>query len=116
MYCKIIDKLARRSVMSEILEINGSVAKVGKDDGSMIEVPIATFHFPDPKVGDKVRVYRDGNTYIVKREESTAGSIVVNDGDRHRINKIAYILLTFFLGFLGVHRFMRGQIGIGIIM
>jgi TM2 domain-containing membrane protein YozV len=102
--------------MSEILEINGSVAKVGKDDGSMVELPIATLHFPDPKVGDKVRVYKDGNNYIVKKEESTASSLVVNDGDRRRINKILYILLTFFVGFLGVHRFMRGQIGIGIIM
>lgn len=102
--------------MSEILEINGNVAKVGKDDGSMIELPIATLHFPDPKVGDKVRVYKDGNTYIVKREESTAGSIVVNDGDRRRINKAVYILITFFLGWLGVHRFMRGQIGLGILM
>ena len=32
-----------------------------------------------------------------------------------RFNKIAYILLTFFLGFLGVHRFIHGQIGIGIV-
>jgi TM2 domain-containing membrane protein YozV len=32
-----------------------------------------------------------------------------------QINKIAYILLTWFLGGLGVHRFIRGQIGIGIL-
>lgn len=102
--------------MSEILEINGNVTKVGKDDGSIIELPIASLHFPDPKVGDKVSIYNDGKIDIVKRDQPTAGSIVVNESDRRRINKIAYILLTLFLGFLGVHRFIRGQIGIGIIM
>ncbi|MEI7918418.1 MAG: TM2 domain-containing protein [Candidatus Saccharibacteria bacterium] len=102
--------------MSEILEINGNTVKVGNDDGSMTELPIATLHFPNPRVGDKVRVYKDGDNYIVKREESIASNIAVNDGDRRRINKIAYILLTFFFGFLGVHRFMRGQVGLGVIM
>ncbi len=34
----------------------------------------------------------------------------------HRVNKVVYILLTFFLGGLGVHRFLRGQIGLGLLM
>jgi TM2 domain-containing membrane protein YozV len=41
---------------------------------------------------------------------------VADESDRRKINKIAYILLTFFLGYLGVHRFMRGQVGLGILM
>lgn len=36
--------------------------------------------------------------------------------DTKRINKVVYILLSFFLGALGVHRFARGQIGLGIFM
>jgi TM2 domain-containing membrane protein YozV len=32
-----------------------------------------------------------------------------------RINKVAYILLTFFFSVIGVHRFMRGQVGLGIL-
>jgi len=32
-----------------------------------------------------------------------------------RVNKVAYILLTFFFGVIGVHRFMRGQVGLGIL-
>jgi TM2 domain-containing membrane protein YozV len=32
-----------------------------------------------------------------------------------RVNKVAYILLTFFFSGIGVHRFMRGQIGLGIL-
>jgi TM2 domain-containing membrane protein YozV len=31
------------------------------------------------------------------------------------MSKVAGILITFFLGFLGVHRFMAGKIGTGII-
>ncbi|MDK8781688.1 TM2 domain-containing protein [Actinotignum timonense] len=32
------------------------------------------------------------------------------------VNKIVYVLLAFFLGGLGVHRFLRGQVGLGIAM
>ena len=32
-----------------------------------------------------------------------------------RVNKVAYILLTFFFSVIGVHRFMRGQVGLGIL-
>lgn len=35
--------------------------------------------------------------------------------DTKTINGIAYFLITWFLGWLGVHRFMRGQIGMGIL-
>ena len=102
--------------MSEILIINDNIVKVGVDDGSVVELPITSFQYSNPRVGDKVRLFKDNDNYIVKREESALGSIVVNDGDRRSINKIAYILLTFFFGCFGVHRFMRGQIGIGILM
>lgn len=35
--------------------------------------------------------------------------------DTKTINGIAYFLITWFLGWLGVHRFMRGQIGMGLL-
>jgi TM2 domain-containing membrane protein YozV len=31
-----------------------------------------------------------------------------------RVNKVAFVLLCFFFGGLGVDRFMRGQVGLGI--
>ncbi|MCL1878611.1 MAG: TM2 domain-containing protein [Defluviitaleaceae bacterium] len=32
-----------------------------------------------------------------------------------RINKITFLVLAFFLGEFGIDRFMRGQIGLGIL-
>ena len=36
--------------------------------------------------------------------------------DRRIVNKVLYILMSFFLGGLGIHRFLRGQVGLGILM
>jgi TM2 domain-containing membrane protein YozV len=36
-------------------------------------------------------------------------------GNVKRISKVAYILCTWLVGWLGVHRFMRGQVGLGIL-
>ena len=33
-----------------------------------------------------------------------------------RVDKILYAVMAWFFGYLGVHRFMRGQIGLGILM
>lgn len=32
------------------------------------------------------------------------------------VDKVLYVVLTFFIGNFGVHRFLRGQVGIGILM
>ena len=36
--------------------------------------------------------------------------------DRRRVNKVLYVLMAFFFGAFGVHRFLRGQVGLGIVM
>lgn len=32
------------------------------------------------------------------------------------IDKVLYVVLAFFIGNFGIHRFLRGQIGLGILM
>ncbi|MCU9988087.1 TM2 domain-containing protein [Mobiluncus curtisii] len=37
-------------------------------------------------------------------------------GQFREVSKVLYILMCFFFGNLGVHRFLRGQVGLGILM
>lgn len=101
--------------MAEILSINGSEVKIGEDDGKVVTTPIATLQFSNPKVGDKVDVYRDGKNFIVKRNSESNSTCDVADGERS-INKHIFVWIgTFMFGGLGVDRFMRGQIGLGVL-
>ena len=36
--------------------------------------------------------------------------------DRRSVSKVLYVLMSFFFGGFGVHRFLRGQVGLGILM
>lgn len=44
------------------------------------------------------------------------GANVGAPGQYREVNKILYVLMCFFFGSLGVHRFLRGQVGLGILM
>lgn len=99
--------------MSEIIDIQNDKVKIGKDDGSVITIPISAIKFENPKVGTKVKVYKDGKTYIVNR---AGASISTEDliGD-HTVNKHLFVwVFSFLLGGFGVDRFIRGQIGLGV--
>jgi len=96
--------------MAEIISIDGSRVKVGLDSGKIKVVPLATLTFPNPKVGDEVRFYAEGNDIVISKLKPHKHS----EGIR-RVNKTVYVLLVLFTGILGVHRFMRGQIGLGIL-
>lgn len=95
--------------MAEILSINGAEVKIGEDDGKVVTAPIATLQFANPQVGDKVEVFRDGDTFIIKKvyDDEVEGE--------KSINKHLFVWVACFLvGGLGVDRFMRGQTGLGI--
>ncbi|MFZ1487541.1 MAG: TM2 domain-containing protein [Candidatus Saccharimonas aalborgensis] len=96
-------------MVSEIISIDGTKVKIGVDGGKIAVVPIAAIAYANPRAGDKVSVYKDGDEVIVKKLGAVASD------KSKRINKVTYILLALFLGTLGVHRFMRGQVGIGIL-
>lgn len=102
--------------MSEIIAIEGSVVKIGSDDGKIVSVPIASLKFTDPKVGDKVKVYKDKDSTIVNKDNSeTDGALIAEDGENKIINKHIFVwVFNFLLGAFGVDRFVRGQVGAGV--
>lgn len=73
--------------MAKIISIEGVKVKVGGDDGKITTVPIASLTFPNPKVGDQVEIFKDGNNIIVNKTKAK------NRGERKiKINKKAVII------------------------
>lgn len=105
--------------MAEILQINGAEVKIGQDDGKVITTPIATLQFANPQVGDKVEVFKDEDNYIIKKVGGTCASTASDEETAEgvrTINKHVFVWIgTFMFGSFGVDRFMRGQVGLGIL-
>lgn len=101
--------------MAEILKIEDGKVKIGMDDGKVITVSLASVAYAEPREGDKVTVYKDGSEYIIKKT-STYSGIYQEDGDGgKKVNKHLFVWIgTFLFGGLGVDRFLRGQVGVGI--
>lgn len=102
--------------MAEILKIESDQVKIGTDDGKVVTVPIASIAYPDPQEGDRVNVYKDGSSYIVKKAPTAIDGIYQTESNGNRsINKHIFVWVgTFIAGGFGVDRFLRGQIGVGI--
>lgn len=102
--------------MAEILKIDETTVKIGTDDGKVITVPIASIGYADPQEGDKVSVYKDDKSYIIKKAPSMTDGIFQESSDGVKtINKHLFVWVgSFLFGGLGLDRFLRGQIGLGI--
>ena len=105
--------------MSKILQISSESVTLGLDDGSLQVYPLNSCNGFVPEVGLEVDVYTDGvKTIIVKKAsvQNTFRSVGGVDSSRnHKVNKIAYLIITFFLGGLGIHKFFAGHIFLGIL-
>lgn len=98
--------------MAEIIKIDGATVKVGKDDGKVISVPIACLAFSNPKVGDEVKLYKDGDNFIVRLAKKSHSDSP--EGGK-TLNKHIFVwVCSFALGIFGVDRFIRGKIGSGV--
>ena len=102
--------------MAEILKIEGDKVKIGLESGKVVTVPLNSMSYDNPGVGDKVKIYKDGDKYIIAKDGSSLGGIMGTDSKGNRkINKHLFVWLgTFMFGHFGVDRFLRGQIGIGV--
>lgn len=126
--------------MKKIVRVTNDYVFIGVDDGKVIKVDKKEFDW-DPVVGEQVEVYNSDNDIIVtkienekaeKKEEPISKNeginIVVNNASNNTapeystsgkttavVNKLVYILLAFFLGGLGVHKFYAKQSSTGIM-
>lgn len=131
--------------MGEIIKIEIDSIVIGMDDGSVVRVNLSDVNFI-PQVGDKVKVFKDNDGYLVSKvteekivenknfveKENTSDNLKRNtlDGrgkitnnyyintsvqNKKKVNKLAYVLLAFFLGGIGGHKFYSGKIGTGIV-
>lgn len=85
--------------MDKIIKITQGIMIIGKDDGSIIEVPKSSFTGKIIKEGMFVNIYNtpDGQVIVAPFDNAISGE--------HVVNKLSYILLTLFLGGFGIHKF-----------
>lgn len=122
--------------MAKILSVSNQIVEIGEDNGALTEVRISDLSF-SPRVGDIVEIFRSENSLrVVLAQHQTGGSVSqsgqgininlsqVQTAQNHLqsvvqtgkvVNKIAYILFAIFLGGFGVHKFIAGKIGAGIL-
>lgn len=117
--------------MAKIVQIREGVVMIGLENGSLEEARLSDLNF-DARVGDEVDVFKNESNVIVSKkqkmqskEQDRGININVSNGNNQPpvyvanrqkvVNKVAYCLLAFFLGGLGVHKFYSGRIGLGIV-
>jgi TM2 domain-containing membrane protein YozV len=115
--------------MDEIINLTEEDVVVGHSDGTLTTFPVVAINYPNPQVGDQVKLFTtDGKSIISKVNSPVANQPIgtpintLSSGPSMNVNakvvnvnKHLFVWLGAFLfGVFGVDRFMRGQIGVGI--
>lgn len=104
--------------MKKIILIEGGEVKIGSDDGSVTTVPLGCLRYSGAMVGDCVELYNDNGTFIVlraKAPKATSDEEELPAGYKKSEKSIYTWVHTWLFGAFGVNRFVRGQIGLGVL-
>ncbi len=129
--------------MAKVIEVNMQNVSIGMDDGTIEEVLSSSLNFV-PHIGDEVEIFRTAEKLIVSKKTSSGGdnpnyiNINVDNSSNNSsnnsntnatyaapsygtpvylgkpVNKFAYLLLCFFGGAFGLHKFYVGKVAMGL--
>lgn len=114
--------------MYKIIRLTYDEVVIGLPNGNIEKYPRSAINYPNPKVNDYVEIFKDDTEVIISKRSSSIGETVINEfnnfgsnGSNYNsyygkeINKLAYVLLAFFVGSFGIHKFYAGKTGMGIV-
>ena len=90
---------------AKILNVSDKSATIGFSDGTFKDVSFQELGFV-PNAGDEIEFYVQGSKTVYVQDSGFAVSR--NDGKK-AVDKVTYILLSFFLGDFGVQYFYAGR-------
>ena len=61
--------------MSKIIKLEGTEVYIGMDDQKIVKAPISAVNYPNPQVGDEIRIFKDGDTTIIARAAAAAPAV-----------------------------------------
>lgn len=101
--------------MYKIIKIDGETVFVGKTGGEFTEIPLSNFGF-EPKVGDFIEFYQNGEEYIVSKVNPISGFTgTVPTGQSSAKSRVTAGVLAILLGAFGGYDFYIGKTGMGVV-
>jgi len=105
----------------KVISETGTTFTIGNEEGICKTVDRAKVPFY-PRIGDSIVEFVNENTkeyiYVEGKEKSVTkdyGCYLENLNKKKKVKKLTYLLLSFLLGGLGVHKFYSGKIVLGIL-
>lgn len=94
--------------MDKVVKIDNEYIFIGRSDGRLLKIRRNQFT-NKPNLGDVVELFENEDEIVV--------TVIKQYGEKqeNKVNKVIYLLLTIFLGTLGIHKFYAKHYVKGIL-